>query len=217
MPRSRNVVWAVVGLLVGSVALAPADASVPLAAAVSPKLQDLPGGQGWLAGPSPAFDPQHPPVLFCRGRSPGFPHLAASQVALPVFVTTSIDALTSQTFAFGTVDAARSWYSREVRPGFASCVIRGAQEDAAATGTPQGVNGSLKLVRSKVVGLHVGMQAYQLTATFRLSSGEDKMHVWSLARYGRVVFVVHGFWFPQGTPISVARLLAKVIARTPSH
>lgn len=84
-------------------------------------------------------------------------------------------------------------------------------------GAPQGVHGNLKLVHSATPALHVGTEAYELTATFRQSTGDPMYELWAVARYGRVVFVLHGFWFSGGTPINPEPILAKVIARTPSR
>jgi hypothetical protein len=210
--------FAVVALVaLSGAAAALAVGAVPLAARVAPRLGDLPAVQGWIAGPTNKFDPQHPPVLLCPGRTPGFANLLASQVAFGTFATPMLNGLVTTTIAFGTVREARSWFSRELRRGVVACVIHEEQADSASMGSPQGVRGKLRLVRSATPSLRVGMQSYELTATFRPSSGDREMHVWALVRYGRVVFVVHGFWFPQGVPFSPARLLAKVIARTPDH
>jgi hypothetical protein len=138
-------------------------------------------------------------------------------VALRDFVTPQLDGLLTTTLAFESVDAAHAWYSREVRPGFASCAIRGEQGDQALIDPAHGVNGRLPLIRSATHRLHVGTEAYELTATFRQQLGGTWMHVWALAHSGRVVFVLHGFWFSHGTPISPAPLLAKLIRRTPAR
>jgi hypothetical protein len=196
-----------------------AEAGSSLSSKVAPRLGDLPVGERWLAAPgAQMFDPRHPPTLFCRGRLPGLTNLAASQVAERMFITPTVDILATTTIAFTNVGSARSWFTEEVRrPGFAACVIQHLRKDQAATDPLQGVSGSLTLVRSSTPRLRVGMESYELTATFRLSTGSLWNHVWAVARYGRVVFVLQGSWFSDGygSAINPLPLLKKAVKRTP--
>lgn len=209
LTRSLVVVCAL-GLLASSVMAAPG----PLAAKVAPRLADLPAGDGWLAAPMHGFNPQHPPTLFCQERSPGLNGLAASQVVLRDFITPTLDILRTTTVAFRNVAAAHHWYALERRDGFGTCAIQGLESDQAVWDPLQGVHGTLTLVRSATPRLDVGTEAFELTATFA-QSADRWMHVWALAHYGRIVFVIQGSWFADGSPINPAPVLAKLIKRTP--
>ena len=107
---------------------------------------------------------------------------------------------------------------RELRPGLTSCVIKHLMTDQASYDPLQGVNGRLTLRRSATPRLDAAMQAWELTATFRTSAGKPWNHVWAIARYGRVIFVLHGFWFLDGygTPVNPRPLLINAIRHTPA-
>lgn len=145
-------------------------------------------------------------MILCPGRAE-LGGLTGSQVTFGTFATPGMDGLLATTIAMPTAGKARRWLSVLERPGLATCILR--HETSELRG---------RLVQAASPRLRVGTQGWELAATFKQAGGGQMKHIWAATRHGRLVYVIHGFWFPDdyGVAIAPGRILGSVIARAPS-